>query len=382
MNKLILNILLITIIICCSVVTSLAVTTTTLIVDVTKNNKYPKYGTCGKADFTCNNIQDAINYFNRISINSNMQQLNLLLADGVFDSTNNLIEFKKFNTSISPLTFGSQNVVFDGSVGGGISKSLFSFVSSTIWISGIQFVNFQSEGSLISSESGEINIGQCNFKNISSKDGTVYLKNSKAYISNTIFSSNSVGLTSDSASVISFFTSYKDNFTISKCQFNNNVALNGGAVYAKNTAILDVDNPPVSTIENTLFNGNVATGKGGALYTDKIQLIVDSNVFTNNTSPTGSIINLNNGLMNISSSSFYSGTSLNYFLSTIIYTTKSNLNIDSSAFDRSFSVAINCDSSTVVTENNNLPLRLVCYNCISIIEGVQDCQGVPKNLNN
>ncbi|KAM9987764.1 hypothetical protein ACTFIZ_003118 [Dictyostelium cf. discoideum] len=382
MNKLILNILFLAIIIC-GVVNSLGFTsTTTLIVDVTKNNKYPKYGTCGTSSFTCNNIQDAIDYYNRISQNSNMQQLNLLLADGVFNNTNNFIEFKKFNSTISPLNVGSGNVIFDGSVGIKSKETLFSFVSSTIWITGIQFVNFQSESSLINSESGEINIDQCSFKNVSSKDGTVYLKNSNSLISYTIFTSNSVKKTSDSASVISFFTSYKDKFTISKCQFNNNVALNGGAIYAKNTAILTVSDPLVSLIENSLFNGNVAIGKGGAIYTDQILLIVDSNVFTNNTSPIGSIINLNNGLMNITSSSFYSGTNLNYFLSTIIYTTKSILNIDDSTFDRSFSVAINCDSSTVVTQNNNLSLRLVCYNCISIIEGIEDCQGLPKNLNN
>ncbi|KAM9974696.1 hypothetical protein ACTFIW_008158 [Dictyostelium discoideum] len=380
MNKLILNVLFIAIIIC-GVVNSLGFTsTTTLIVDVNQNNEYPKYGTCGTASKTCNNIQDAINYYNRISQNSNMQQLNLLLADGVFNNTNNFIEFKKFNTTISPLNVGSQNVIFDGSVGIKSKETLFSFVSSTIWITGIQFVNFQSKSSLIYSESGQINIDQCSFKNVSSKDGTVYLKSSNSLISNTIFTSNSVEKTSDSASVISFFTGYTNKFIISKCQFNNNVALNGGAIYAKNTALITVPEPLVSLIENTLFSGNVASGKGGALYTDNIPLIVDSNVFTNNSSPTGSIINLNNGLMNITSSSFYSGTSLNYFLSTIIYTTKSDLNIDDSTFDRSFSVAINCDSSTVVTQNNNLSLRLVCYNCISIIEGTQDCQGVPKNL--
>ncbi|KAN0038669.1 hypothetical protein ACTA71_000853 [Dictyostelium dimigraforme] len=379
MNKLVLNILIITTIIC-SVVNCWDVTTT-LIVDVTKNNQYPKYGTCGTADFTCNSIQDAIDYFNRISQNTKMQQLNLLLADGIYNSTNNFIEFKKFNSTISPLTAGSEKVIFDGSIGKKSKETLFSFVSSSILISGIQFVNFQSDSSFISGDSSEINIDQCNFQNILSKDGSVLLRNSNAYISNTIFTSNSIKQTSDSASIISFFTSYKDKFTISKCQFNYNVGLNGGAIFAKNTAILTVDNPPVSTIENSLFSGNIATGKGGALYTDKIQLIVTSNVFTNNTSPIGSIINLNNGLMNISSSSFFSGSSSGYFLSTIIYTTKSNLNIDGSTFDRSFSVAINCDSSTVITENNNLSLRLVCYNCYSIIEGIEDCQGVPKNFN-
>ncbi|KAK5579313.1 hypothetical protein RB653_008994 [Dictyostelium firmibasis] len=359
----------------CGAVNSIGITT--VIVDINKNNYYPKYGKCGTPDLTCNNIQDAIYYFNRISPNT-YQQLNLLLNDGVYNNTNNFIDNKKLNATISPITFGSVNVVFDGSKGTKSQDTLFSFTDSTISITGIQFVNFQSKSSIIKSESGDIYIDQCNFKYISSKDGSIYLKNSNGLILNSIFTSNVVQQTSDSASVISFFTNYKNKFTISKCQFNDNIALNGGAIYAKNTAILTVDNPPLSTIQNTLFNGNVATGMGGALYIDNIPLIVTSNVFTNNTSPRGSIINLNNALMNITSSSFFSGTSLNYFLSTIIYTTKSILNIDKSTFDRSFSVAINCDSSTVVTQNNNLSLRLICYNCVSIIEGVQDCKGVPK----
>ncbi|EAL73012.1 hypothetical protein DDB_G0268846 [Dictyostelium discoideum AX4] len=133
----------------------------TLIVNLNNNNSYPVNGSCGSStQLTCNNINDAINYFNTIAVNVNRsssqiiyQQLNLLLDDGNYSTTatTTTINLYQFNITISPLNPSSNKVIINGL---NSNSSMFSVTpfngivdskgqNSYILITGIQFLNFK-----------------------------------------------------------------------------------------------------------------------------------------------------------------------------------------------------------------------------------------------
>ncbi|KAM9991239.1 hypothetical protein ACTFIZ_004637 [Dictyostelium cf. discoideum] len=133
----------------------------TLIINLNNNNNYPVNGSCGSSiQSTCNNINDAINYFNTIAVNVNTsstqiiyQQLNLLLDDGNYSiGSTGTINLYQFNITISPLNSGSNKVIINGLNSN--SSPMFSVTpfngivdskeqNSYILITGIQFLNFK-----------------------------------------------------------------------------------------------------------------------------------------------------------------------------------------------------------------------------------------------
>ncbi|KAN0034396.1 hypothetical protein ACTFIV_000902 [Dictyostelium citrinum] len=154
------------------IVLSVATTTTiktttpvsdiTLIVNLNNNNNYPVNGTCGSSQTTCNNINDAINYFNTIAVNVNRsstqiiyQQLNLLLEDGTY-SIGSTINLYQYNITISPLNSGSNKVIINSlnSNNNSNNSPIFTVIpfngivdtvmqNSYILITGIQFSNLK-----------------------------------------------------------------------------------------------------------------------------------------------------------------------------------------------------------------------------------------------
>ncbi|KAM9987052.1 hypothetical protein ACTFIY_011480 [Dictyostelium cf. discoideum] len=131
----------------------------TLIVNLNNNNNYPVNGTCGSSQQTCNNINDAFNYFNTIAVNVNTssqiiyQQLNLLLDDGTY-STGTTINLYQYNLTISPLNSGSNKVIINNINNNNNNSPMFSVIpfnstvdsiwqNSYILITGIQFLNFK-----------------------------------------------------------------------------------------------------------------------------------------------------------------------------------------------------------------------------------------------
>ncbi|EAL73011.1 hypothetical protein DDB_G0268844 [Dictyostelium discoideum AX4] len=128
----------------------------TLIVNLNNNNNYPENGTCGSTQLTCNNINDAFNYFNTIAVNVNTssqiiyQQLNLLLDDGTYSIGTTTINLYQYNITISPLNSGSNKVIINNNNNSPMFSVIpFNSTDDSIWqnsyilITGIQFLNFK-----------------------------------------------------------------------------------------------------------------------------------------------------------------------------------------------------------------------------------------------
>ncbi|KAK5576192.1 hypothetical protein RB653_007333 [Dictyostelium firmibasis] len=230
----------------------------TLTVNLNNNNNYSINGECGTSNSkTCNNINDAINYFNTIANNSGVspqiiyQQLNLLLDDGNYSVENSTVNFYQYNVTISPLYFGSNKVIFNGlNSKTAINNSpMFSVIpnngiidtlslNSYIVISGIQFLNFKQPIIKVSTNISftDIRIESCSINQYNSNNSMIEIN--KLFAQQLTLPNNHLKI---------------NNSQISNIQTDNKTPL----IYAINTIInydqTDITNATVQSIIDTSF---------------------------------------------------------------------------------------------------------------------------------
>ncbi|KAN0034395.1 hypothetical protein ACTFIV_000901 [Dictyostelium citrinum] len=278
----------------------------TLIVNLNNNNNYPVNGTCGSAQTTCNNINDAINYFNTIAVNVNRsstqiiyQQLNLLLEDGTY-SIGSTINLYQYNITISPLNSGSNKVIINSlnsNNNNSNNSPIFTVTpfngivdtkvqNSYILITGIQFSNLKQSIIKVSTNYSftDIRFESCIINQYNSNNSMIeinklfnqdliqpnnHLKINNSQISNVqtdsntplIYAINTIISVSETTvsnativqSIIS--TSYGENLNVDDSDFSNVNSVFG---------ILDVLNTQVS-IGDGNFNNNIASNSASVL---------------------------------------------------------------------------------------------------------------------
>ncbi|KAN0043483.1 hypothetical protein ACTA71_011142 [Dictyostelium dimigraforme] len=461
-------------------VLSVATTTTTnevtLIVNLNNNNNYPLNGECGNSTkSTCNNINDAINYFNTIAVNVGQsstqiiyQQLNLLLDDGNYSIGSSTINFYQYNVTISPLNLNSNKVIINGQNSNNLS-SMFSVIpfngivdtqsqNSYILISGIQFSNFQRsiievstnysftdirfesciinqynsnysmieinklfEGnlqlpnnhlkinnsqisnvqtnndipliysintiidisetmvsnatvqSIIDISYGQnLNVEFSDFTNVNSVFGIFDVFNTQVSIGDGTFNNN---IATNGSSVLTFTSSVIGVYSagIARCNFNDNIGLNGGVFYGENTD--SSFETYSSTIGGCTFSGGSADN-GGAVFVNNIPLSIVNSKFGNvSASILGASVYMSDNhfaMTNVSFTGDYHGTSATTTNEYVIYFSNSSGSIQNSNFD-SNSYSILCNSSTI---NINAPSNIsnfICAQCNIVFGQAQVC---------
>ena len=201
-------------------------------------------------------------------------------------------EYRQYNNSV-------ENVIITNSGGiefygiGNVKNCAFNNCSYGIIfhqnanVSDSNFTN--SKGNAISATSGyrgNLNVDNCNFKNIYNGRGinTNYVTTLKdSNFTNITSFGNGAALNIDGSSV-----------NITNCNFNNNTALSGGSIYQKGSS-------PVVNVSKSTFDGGVAKASGGAIYIEGT-LILDDCSLNNNTADSSGAIYSGSGL-NITNSS-------------------------------------------------------------------------------
>ena len=134
------------------------------------------------------------------------------------------------------------------------------------------------------------------------------------------------------------------NVTLAKLIIINAKATNGGAIYNKG----------ISTITDTTFIGNEATGYGGAIY-NQYKMIVTDSTFLNNKAVNGGAI-MNGGTLTVTGSSFLGNTATHNDGGAIY--TEGTLNVTSSTFTSNVATRYggaiyNYETLTVTSSNFN-----------------------------
>ncbi|EAR95617.3 transmembrane protein, putative (macronuclear) [Tetrahymena thermophila SB210] len=270
------------------------------------------------------------NLINQISILNCISVVNINLSDVKFSSNTNFqqgllkiqnsaqVKIDQLNFSLNALQSGALYLVgissltisnsnFQKNKSQTQGSSIFSS-SSTIQLNTVTFTSEQSSsnGGSIYIQGSTLGLDTCTFTGITSQGqgGAIYSDTSILTIKGSTFTQcQSIGqggtiyatksqINLDSTSIVSSSSqnyggaiSAVSNsiFTCNKCTFNQNKALNGGALYLKNSF-------SSSDIESSTFSQNTAYGSGGALMLDSSDIQVQGTKFMQNQAGHGGAI--------------------------------------------------------------------------------------------
>ena len=147
-----------------------------------------------------------------------------------------------------------------------------------------------------------------NISNLTVKDGTtaVYINSGlgdKIKFKNVIFEENTGD--SSNSGLGGAVDIYEGAPTFEKCEFDNNKAQEGGAIY------LDSSYGSNININDCNFNGNIATDEGGAIYIYRAKANINRSWFVGNSAINAGGAIYNGGNLNIKNSIFTKNTSQN-----------------------------------------------------------------------
>ena len=186
-----------------------------------------------------------------------LTDLKNLLSKGSGNYT--LTDDYQYNSSLDKdfkvITISSGDYVINGNnhiIDGALNTSLFNITGGHVTLFNINCINFAGNESVIYAKNCDLNMSKCILiNNIANSigNGTVYLDNVNANI-------------------------YENSFI-------NNIGKNGAAIYAHDSNLALISN---------VFNYNLATGKGGAVYVAGSRITSSLNNYKNNTADNGGAI--------------------------------------------------------------------------------------------
>lgn len=210
----------------------------------------------------------------------------IILADGTYKTTDDGGgTFAYFSNEANSLTLqgsSSENVILDGDNTDLIINFNGVGVDSEIYISSISFI--KGIGGIQTYES--INIDNCQVSHVTNGNPIYFREGKYLKITNSIISNNRNSGSYTSAGL--YISSWGNSFEIDNTIFRDNNGTNGAAINIYNVNVLN--------ITNSVFENNIATGSGGAIYTtNSASLSIHSTHFLNNTANSGGGIGVNTG---------------------------------------------------------------------------------------
>ncbi|MDR3290521.1 MAG: hypothetical protein LBT10_00070, partial [Methanobrevibacter sp.] len=243
---------------------------------------------------------------NNCLFENNKGRVNGLIINNVFKSSVSVNNSSFINNNANDASKGGViNMDYSNGVNN-ISNSVL--VGNHAYLGGALYTNLYDNGLL--------NIVNCTFENnTGSKGGAIYNKDSHLILKDNVFGGNEADLTSSCGGAI--FNDNSDDLEILDCDFHDNNALCGGAVYATTAvnsvshsnftnnhalsggAIYNKDGNKKTYVYNrTQFIGNGQDSKGsygGAITINNGDLVLTRSILNNNTAEIGGAVYVDSG---------------------------------------------------------------------------------------